>query len=371
MESSANESCINKIDSTDNDGQINSVIFGNVDKSKLNSFRVISSGNINEMTKQPDNSILKIKMNPNINEDFIVINSNFSIDYFSLNTQNAQLACKGIFNEHKSRINDATFLRGNNSPFNEAFITGDDGGNILIWDCRVKSSSLSLKTEDNSPVYSLDATPDFFCCGYGNEICMYDLKTMRIVGKSSFAHSEPITSVKFYDNYLISSGEDNIISIFNLSECMADMKQNKNIIDQERVELIMNTGQSIDKVNEVKPNVLGAITSVNTFQLLDLNTCSSFYEFEAKNEATNYVLDSFYDKKYDEISLLCGNFNGCLFDVRLSLGNTEKIKPVLFSCFESNLEQTFNTMGRYVCERDAYLFCSDVGMIYLMEESKK
>ena len=166
-----------------------------------NTFNILSSVNLNEITKDSDNSLLKLKINPNKQGEFIIVNSNFTMNYLSFNPQNISLSCNGIYNEHKSRINDISFFHSNQSPLSESFVSGDNDGTILLWDSRAKSSSYKLSTHGKGAVLSLDTNQNFLAAGYGTEISAWDLKTMKQIGKSSFAHSELVTCVKFFENY--------------------------------------------------------------------------------------------------------------------------------------------------------------------------
>ena len=162
-------------------------------------FNTLSSVNINEITKDPDNSLLKLKINPNKQGEFIIVNSNFTMNYLSFNPQNISLSCNGVYSEHKSRINDVSFFHSNQSPLSESFVSGDNDGTILLWDSRAKSSSYKLSTHGKGAVLSLDTNQNFLAAGYGTDISAWDLKTMKQIGKSSFAHSELVTCVKFFE----------------------------------------------------------------------------------------------------------------------------------------------------------------------------
>ena len=50
----------------------------------------------------------------------------------------------------------------------------------------------------------------------------------------------------------------------------------------------MNMGQSIYSVSTMKQNYISAITTVNTFFVIDLKSCVQTYEFDAKNNADAY-----------------------------------------------------------------------------------
>ena len=330
-------------------------------------FTPLSSVNINEITKDPDNSLLKLKINPNKVGEFIIVNSNFTMNYLSFNSQNISLSCNGVYSEHKSRINDITFFHSNQSPLSESFVSGDNDGTILLWDSRAKSSSYKLTTHGKGPVFTLDTNQNFLAAGYGTEISAWDLKTMKQIGKSSFAHSDVINCVKFYENYLISGGEDNIINIFDIyAGNELNKKINKNILKSENVASTMNMGQSIYSVSTMKPNYISAITTVNTFFVIDLKSCVQTYEFDAKNNATDYILESYYYIKNDIIELVSGTYIGILCTVCF---NVENPKPYVRTLFNKGIEQTFNYIGRF--NNNVFIGCSDHGLLYLLQDKKK
>ena len=327
-------------------------------------FNILSSVNINELTKDPENSLLKIKINPNKQGEFIIVNSNFTMNYLSYNPQNISLSCNGVYSEHKSRINDVSFFHSNQSPLNESFVSGDNDGTILLWDSRAKSSSYKLTTNGKGAVLSLDTNQNLLVAGYGTEISAWDLKTMKQIGKSCFAHSELINCVKFFENYLISGGEDNIINIFNLDNVYEmNKKINKNILKTENVVSTMNMGQSIQSVSTMKQNFISAITTVNTFFVIDLKSCVQTYEFDAKNDATDYILESYYDAKNDVIQLACGTFNGNICTINF---NVENPKPYVKAFLNTGINQNFNSIGRF--NDDLFITCSDRGLLYLLQE---
>ena len=327
-------------------------------------FNILSSVNLNEITKDPDNSLLKLKINPNKQGEFIIVNSNFTMNYLSFNPQNISLSCNGIYNEHKSRINDISFFHSNQSPLSESFVSGDNDGNILLWDSRAKSSSYKLSTNGKGGIFSLDTNEYYLAAGYGNEIAAWDLKTMKRIGKNSSAHSELVSCVKFFENYLISGGEDNIINIFDISnKSELNKKINKNILDSDNAVSMMNMGQSIYSVSTMKQNYINAITTVNTFFIIDLKSCVQTYEFDSKNNITDYILDSYYDNKKDLIQLACGNYNGVICTINFNVGKPE---PYVEALIDTGIEQTFNSIGKF--NDGVFIACSDKGLLYLIQE---
>ena len=329
-----------------------------------NTFNILSQVNINDLTKDKDNSLLKIKINPNKQGEFIIVNSNFTMNYLSYNPQNISLSCIGIYTQHNSRINDVTFFHSNQNPLNESFVSGDNGGNILFWDSRAKTSSYKLSTHGKGQVLSLDTNENFLSAGYGNEISIWDIKTMKQIGKNSFGHSEPVTCVKFFEKYLISGGEDNIINIFDIT-MGKNTKINKNILASESVVSTMNMGQSIYSVSTMKQNFISAITNVNTFFVINLLNCCYEYEYDAKNDLTNYILDSYYDNSNDMIQLACGSFNGIFATIDFLVNNP---KPYVRALLNTGIEQNFNSIGRF--SKDTFITCSDQGLLYLLQEKQ-
>ena len=329
-----------------------------------NTFNILSSVNINEITKDPENSLLKLKINPNKQGEFVIVNSNFTMNYLSFNPQNISLSCNGVYSEHKSRINDIAFFHSNQSPLSESFVSGDNDGNILLWDSRAKSSSYKLNTNGKGGVLSLDTNESYLAAGYGTEIATWDLKTMKRIGKNSTVHSDLVSCVKFYENYLISGGDDNIINIFDISNGKElNKKINKNILDSDNVVSMMNMGQCITSVSTMKQNYISAITAVNTFFVIDLKSCVQTYEFDSKNTITDYILESYYDNKKDLIQLACGNYNGVICTINF---NVEKPEPYVEALINTGIEQTFNSIGKF--NDGVFIACSDKGLIYLIQE---
>ena len=338
-----------------------------VNTSQILNLKILSEVNINEITKDSSNSILKLKINPNIPTEFLIINSNFTMNYLKISPQNSLITLNGIYKEHKSRINDISFFHSNEVPMNESFISGDNEGKILIWDSRSKNSSYSLSTNGKGSVLTLDTNLYYIGAGYGNEISIWDIRTMKQFGKSSFAHSEPVTYVKFYDNFLLSSSDDYIINIFNLGNYDNKKIINKNILSQNNVEITMNLGQSIFSVNPLEDNYLSVITSVNTFHIVNLVNCTSQYEFDFKNEKLNcdYILDNYYNINKHEVELFCGSFNGFLSLYTLDLKNKNVI-PKLNYCINTKIEQSFNSVGRF--DDLTFITCSDNGLMYVLQK---
>ena len=138
---------------------------------------------------------------------------------------------------------------------------------------------------------------------------------------------------------------------------------NKNILDSDYAVSMMNMGQSIYSVSTIKPNYISAITTVNTFFIINLKSCVQTYEFDSKNIITDYILDSYYDNKKDLIQLACGNYNGIISTINF---NVEKPEPYVEALVDTGIEQTFNSIGKF--NEGVFITCSDKGLLYLIQE---
>jgi hypothetical protein len=190
---------------------------------------------------------------------------------------------------------------------------------------------------------------------------------MKQIGKSSFAHSELVRYVKFYEIYLLTAGEDNLINIFNLKNTDIDSKEiNKNLLKQDNVEATINLGQSILNVSPLQSGYISAITTVNTFHVISLESCTSQYEFDAKNEELkiNYILESYFNQNSKNIELLVGSFQGRICLINIFIDNKGNGKYNTKYILDTNIEQMFNSAGRF--SEKLYILVSDTGLIYLL-----
>ena len=156
----------------------------------------------------------------------------------------------------------------------------------------------------------------------------------------------------------------NIINIFDISNGNElNKKINKNILDSDNAVSMMNMGQSIYSVSTMKQNYISAITTVNTFFIIDLKSCVHTYEYDSKNLISDYILDSYYDSKNDLIQLVCGNYNGVISTVNFNVGKPE---PNVEAVLNTGMEQTFNSIGKF--NDGVFITCSDKGLLYLIQE---
>jgi WD40 repeat protein len=243
-------------------------------KNLKNSYNLKEMYDINQLLKEEKHALLKIKINPNFTNELVMINSNFQISYFSLNND-------GLFHvntlnrEHTDRVNDICFFKNSNNPLSQAIISASSDGCIKIWDSRAKSSVKTIKNKDDKQIFCLETTSDYLIAGMEREIAVWDVKMMKQLYKSKFAHSEDVTFLKARQNILLSGGEDNIINIFDLS----------NGLSMDSVMATANIGQPISSLDffDDELNYVQVTTTVQTYQIFNMYTASSLFEFDAKN----------------------------------------------------------------------------------------
>ena len=84
-----------------------------------------------------------IKENKLFPNEFLVVNSDFSLNYYRITESNVCLL--NSFNEHVGRINDVTFFNTNQNPYQNCFCTASSDCSLKIWDFRSKDSAHTLK----------------------------------------------------------------------------------------------------------------------------------------------------------------------------------------------------------------------------------
>jgi len=250
-----------------------------------NDLEIKKTYNINEITNQSDNHLLKVKINPNFQNEFAVINSNFAVNYLQISNDGAFSI--GSFTEHTDRINDIAFFKSENSVFQKSFVSCANDGCIKIWDSRSPNSAKTFKT-NYIHVYCVDVTEDRLIAGFGREIGVWDLKTMKNICRYKSGHCEDVICVKIKDNFnLLSAGEDGIINYFNL----------ENGLNMNSVVSSLNLCQppmQVDFIDE-NLNLVKAITTVHTMEICSLEKGSSQFSYNAVDDTFNnqYCLEAF------------------------------------------------------------------------------
>lgn len=253
-------------------------------KSK-NILEIKKTYNINEITNQSDNHLLKVKINPNFQNEFALINSNFAVNYLQMSADDAFSI--GSFSEHTDRINDIAFFESENSLFQKTFVSCSKDGSIKIWDSRSPNSAKTFKT-NGIPVYCVDVTEDRLVAGFGREIGVWDLKTMKNICRYKNGHCEDVICLKLKNKRnLLSAGEDGVVNHF-------DIEQGLNM---NSVVASLNLGQPpifVDFVDEAL-NLVKAITTVNTMEIWSFEKGCAQFSYNSVDDTFNnqYCLDAF------------------------------------------------------------------------------
>ena len=143
---------------------------------------------------------------------------------------------------------------------------------------------------------------------------------------------------------------------------MKSIKKNKNILNSENVVFTINMGQSIYNISSMKQNFISAITTINTFSAIDLKSCVQTYEFDSKNNVTDYILESYYYTKKWCYSISLGTYNGIICTISINAGEP---KPYVKALLNYGTEQTSNFIARF--NDDAFITCSDHGLLNLLQ----
>ncbi len=326
-----------------------------------NLFKIHSSYDINQLTKnESPQSLLKVKVNPNTNNELAIIGSNFKV--LSMSIRNDSLFHQtSTLIEHKSRINDISYFKNTNEPFNTAFVSCSNDGTIKIWDSRTEASIKTIIASKGKKVFTVDTSNNLLAAGMEREIGIYDLKMMKPIYKAKFGHSEDVTYIKIKDSFVISGGEDSVVNVFDIS----------NGFDMNSVLATSTVNQPVTMLNTVDDefNYLQVISTVQTYHILNMFTGVSNFDFDAKSDSykTDYMLESYYEKDLNLVRLFCGNFYGDIVQLSVNVDNKEvKCESVI----KTGVVQCFNHMDRMLALPNCYVTVSDEGYLYFIDQNK-
>jgi WD40 repeat protein len=244
----------------------------NFHNTKQNQYTISSSYNINQITNVPGTSTLFVKCRNVEEEGFAVVNSNFQINYLTFDKG-------GLFNTtfegHSSRVNEIAFFKDASAPLDQTFLSASSDGTIKLWDMKASHKPVySINT--GKAVASIDTNQDAIVAAYGLEIGVWDIKTLKLRDKPyKMGHSDTITSVRLRGNQLISTGLDNLINVYDIS----------NGLEMESVIGCVNLNQAINMGGFLDPdcNFISALTTVFTYNIIDMNRGYSIFEYDARN----------------------------------------------------------------------------------------
>lgn len=349
-----------------------------------NNYTIKKTYNINEITNQQDNSILRVKINPHHQNEFALINSNFELNYISINQDGAFNI--GSYKEHKQRVNDICFFSSKNSNFDKAFVSGGNDGVIKIWDSRSPDSAKTLKT-NGIEVFCVDTSDDKLVAGFGREIGIWDLKMMKNMCRYKAGHCMDVVDIKIKGNDLLTAGEDCIINHFNI----------ENGLNMDSLVSAINLGQPANYINFIDENrnLATVNTSVYTMEICSFEKGSSQYSYNSIDELynTQYCLESsLVENNFDlrnskdcglnqnedlykgdnYLQLFSGNNYGDLVILDFLLNQNIDIK--VNSVIKTNFAQTFNSVAKADStngNNTHVIGVTDLGNIYILDRKNQ
>lgn len=258
---------------------------------------LLFTNNINEIFSTKSIAILESR--PFNSNSFITTNSNFTMNYFVVNSNGINLA--NSFNEHTQRINSISI----NKKYGFFASASNDGG-IKLWNPNNKDSVKTFATNKNC--WTIFTKDDFLYAGIEKGIVIWDLRTLKTYSQLNYIHSEPILniSVETFNgvNYMVTSGEDSLINILELS---SQKLTHDNVIGT------MNTGQISTNVEFIQNSsyfLIKSHTSNEELKIYNLEKNSELHSFDFKCEELklDYILDSYYDSLNNQINMNIGGF---------------------------------------------------------------
>lgn len=288
-----------------------------------------------------------------LDNDFLSVTSNYEIHYNLLNTESGVSFVKS-YKSHTDRVNDFVLL-GNYS----AFASGGKDNKVKIWDLKggnkvVKEFGLTAE------VTCLSVYDEFLCVGSGKGVVIWSTKTMKPFAKINFLHSDTILSLQIKEvagvKYMITSAEDSLINILNLSDPN---------ITQDSVINTINTNQAATYANLLGDvtHYLYAINSNETLSLYNLEKNTEVMNFDAKDESLgiNYIVDAKEDSNGNLIKLRLGNFEGSIIEA-VNTSGSDAVQ--LLTVAQTGKDQRFYSILDF---DGASLAVSDEGLYYVLK----
>ena len=183
------------------------------------------------------------------------------------------------FKEHTAECEDVCFSKKHNSIFGTC---GDDK-TIKIMDYRVEKPVISVIGHE-AEINSIDFNPEsefLYITGSSDKTAaLWDLRKPELKLHSFIHHKNSILNVKWNNrrcNIFASSGEDNKILIWDLTQIGANIARDDN--EEAPSEMIFEHGGHLDKINDFDWNqnedmMLASVDDVNNLQIWEMNAKS-------------------------------------------------------------------------------------------------
>ena len=178
--------------------------------------------------------------------------------------------------EHKSECEDVCF----NKKLNYIFASCGDDKYIKIMDYRMEKPFLSILGH-NAEINSIDFNPEnefLYITGSGDKTAaLWDLRKPELKMHSFIHHKNSILNVKWNNkrcNIFASSGEDNKILIWDLTQIGTNIERNEN--EDAPSEMIFEHGGHLDRINDFDWNqnedmMCASVDDMNNLQSWEMN----------------------------------------------------------------------------------------------------
>ncbi len=178
--------------------------------------------------------------------------------------------------EHKSECEDVCF----NKKLNYIFASCGDDKYIKIMDYRMEKPFLSILGH-NAEINSIDFNPEnefLYITGSGDKTAaLWDLRKPELKMHSFIHHKNSILNVKWNNkrcNIFASSGEDNKILIWDLTQIGTNIERNEN--EDAPSEMIFEHGGHLDRINDFDWNqnedmMCASVDDMNNLQIWEMN----------------------------------------------------------------------------------------------------
>ena len=181
-----------------------------------------------------------------------------------------------VFKEHKSECEDVCFCK---KQKNICASCGDDK-TIKIMDLRTNASALSISGHE-AEINSIDFNPEnefLYITGSNDKTAaLWDLRKPELKLHSFIHHKGGILNVKWNNkrpNIFASSGEDNKILVWDLTQIGANIARDDNEVAPS--EMIFEHGGHLDKINDFDWNqnedmMCASVDDMNNLQIWEMN----------------------------------------------------------------------------------------------------
>ncbi|EGG21348.1 WD40 repeat-containing protein [Cavenderia fasciculata] len=212
-----------------------------------------------------------------------------------------------VLNQHKDSIHQTLFLNPT------TLVTCSSDRTVKIFDC--EKSTLVKSLNQKGEAFTIDIAGDLLAVGVGSSVCIWNLKTMKMVKEFCDSHTEDVTRVLFHPNdatKLFSCSVDGLICVYDLTVEDVD----------EAVLSVMNGEHSLNTIGFYGPSneYLYSLSHTERLYTWDLASFSRITDFggdlrthlqeKYPDLQVNYFVTCQYDAANNALLLFGGNYSG-------------------------------------------------------------